>query len=121
MTLRRILVLYLLAALVLGQALGFAHGIVHGPLAHEAHELEEEEEGAHSDGHGHSWLEALFGHRQDDSSCRLLDALGQDAPAACAGSLAVLAPPAVLLATLHGVFMARWVALFDARGPPVSR
>lgn len=64
----------------------------------------------------------LFG-THDDNTCRLVDQLGlSDALA----GLPVLAlppalPTALLLQASLGEVLARWAALFDARGPPCLR
>ena len=65
---------------------------------------------------------ALFGHHGGTDDCRLYDQL--------AGGFAVPSVPIVTLpialptARFHfflGEAIARWVALFDARGPPATR
>ena len=76
---------------------------------------------ASSDAFLRGGLMALFGsHKEAD--CRLYDQL--------AGGAATLAVPLVVLpvtlpaatfAYFQGEFLARWVALFDARGPPSTR
>lgn len=69
---------------------------------------------------GVSWLERLFDHKAGDRDCRIFDKLchGPAAPAAAMLSLSFALPQAALLMTLEGEFLARWTALFDARGPP---
>ena len=115
---RRACVAALLLAFVLAQTLGWIHRGLHGggsegwqqatPVPAAA---------AHADG----GLEDLFGEHVDASDCRLFDVLGQPgcAPAPLV-ALPVLVPASLLLAT-HAGFVARWAALFDARGPPASR
>lgn len=66
-------------------------------------------------------LSALFGDHVD-ADCRLYDQL---AGAAAVLSVPLMALPVVLptarLAFFEGEYLARWVALFDARGPPPTR
>ncbi|RYZ06719.1 MAG: hypothetical protein EOO24_11490, partial [Comamonadaceae bacterium] len=66
-------------------------------------------------------LAKLFGFH-GDAECRLYDQLS--------GAAAVLGVPLVVLpvvlptarfAFFEGEYLARWVALFDARGPPPTR
>ncbi|RYF78475.1 MAG: hypothetical protein EOO29_19515 [Comamonadaceae bacterium] len=76
---------------------------------------------AHDDAshaHGHGWLNALFG-AHTDAECRLYDQLSGD-PALQGLPLVVLPLqlPTAQLLMRAGDFIARWVALFDARGPP---
>lgn len=110
-------------ALVAAQALGLTHRVVHGPQAPAATALHAEH--AHPPGHAghahdHGGIAQLFsGH--DDNSCRLYDAAGHDA----APGVPALAVPTLVAACqlqrLQGLFVARWAALFDARGPPALR
>ena len=123
MALRRVLLAWLAFALVMAQALGLVHNVVHGPhaeiLAAAAHDHEEEHE-AHRHGHAHGALALLFaGH--DEGACLLLDGLVNDAAPLAGAVVLPLAAPAALLAVLQGGFLARWSALFDARGPPAIR
>lgn len=75
----------------------------------------------HLHGHGHGWIAALFAGHADDTGCRLFDPLNHEGLAA----LPVLAVPLVFssffLDVFQGECLARWAALFDARGPPVLR
>ena len=112
--------LLLAFVLVAAQALGLMHRIVHAPHAPDgalhdsAHAHAGHDHGAHA-------VQGLFSGHEDDSTCRLFDPLNHDALPA----LAVLVLPLVLrscqLQRAHGDFVARWRALFDARGPPALR
>jgi hypothetical protein len=125
------LVWLLVASLLLAQLLGLMHGVVHGPQAHlhahvHAHQdshhpehaalahAEEQDEGG--------WLASLFASHDGDSDCRLFDQAshGQAAP-----TLPMLNLPLVLSSLAfdisRGEALARWAALFDARGPPPTR
>ncbi len=100
-----------LVALVLTQALGLAHRVAHGAGV-PANEAVTQ--------HEHNALEALFPHH-DAADCLLLDGLLPGACSTATPSLPALLPPVGLLAQGHADFVARQAALFDARGPPVSR
>ena len=66
-------------------------------------------------------LEALFG-AHTDADCRLYDQLASGAAALSVPLLAL--PIAMPMARFHyflGEAIARWVVLFDARGPPATR
>lgn len=119
---RRALFLLLAFALVGAQSLGLMHRIVHGPQVEIGHAWAEEHADDGDCAHAHGWLAALFsGHAEGDEGCRLLDALGHDGvPLAEAAAAPIFAATAILK-VLHGDFVARWAALFDARGPPLSR
>ena len=118
---QRLAVLVLLAAFVLAQALGWIHRGLHGESgaswreAGTAHALSEPRDA------GGGIFEALFGSHADGSDCRLFDVVAQPAMASAKLSIAPLAPPAAMLLAGHAGFVARWCALFDARGPPTSR
>lgn len=110
---RRSWVLSLAIVLIAVQALGLAHRTVHGATPWTGM-------GAHAPAAakasptGH----AFAGHDAGSVECRLLDALGQAAPPVAPLILLPLALDSVVLARCQGEFLARWVALFDARGPP---
>jgi hypothetical protein len=115
--LQRAAAVALLVVLVLAQTLGWMHRGLHGasgalsasPALH-----------AHADAPS-NWLHDLFGSHADGADCRLFDVLGK--PGCAAATQAVLPTPAPLafIASSHADFVARWAALFDARGPPSSR
>lgn len=106
-------VLSLAILLIAAQALGLAHRTVHGSTpwtGTSAHTPAE----AKASPTGH----AFAGHDAGSVECRLLDALGHAGPPAAPLILLPLALDSVVLARCQGEFLARWVALFDARGPP---
>lgn len=125
------LVWLLAASLLLAQLLGLMHGVVHGPQArlhlhshvHEGHHRHEHAALGHAeeDGDG-GWLASLFSSHDGASDCRLFDQAshGQAAP-----TLPLLSLPPVLCSAVfdisRGEALARWAALFDARGPPSTR
>ncbi len=118
---------YLALALLLAPMLGLMHGVVHGG----GHSLHGAQAHAHAAGdhdharghdHGQGWLADLFSVHADDSDCRVYDQL-------CHSDV-VTAPPAVVLPLvlssfvfhfLEGEVLARRAALFEARGPPLTR
>ncbi|HEX7863981.1 MAG TPA: hypothetical protein VF555_03485 [Variovorax sp.] len=76
---------------------------------------------AHATAQRHSWLHALFGDKTD-AECRLYDRLshGFSAPGVPLLVLPMVLPSATF-AYLQGEAVARWIVLFDARGPPSTR
>ncbi len=118
--------------LLLSQTLGLLHGIVHtpssstGPAVHGAHEVTHEPHAAALAGpDAGGFLTRLFsGHSTDDGvpDCRLYD---QSSHFDAMPGLPVLALPLVLapfvFSALTGLAVARWHALFQARGPPSVR
>lgn len=136
----RSLLLWLVAlALVAAQVLGLMHQMVHQQLygggaaerlAHTSeharadysgHERDHARDHDHADDHGTHWIAALFSAHSDDSSCRLFDPLQHEGLL----MLPALLLPSVLAARFidfsKGECLARWAALYDARGPPFLR
>lgn len=123
-------------ALLMAQTLGQLHGSVHGPLVEMAHELEAAHDHdhahtrAHTDthergsgtGHGGDWLGKLFPHDSGDPDCRLYD---QVSHGDASWPVITLALPLVLYSFVFqfvaGEVLRRWAALFEARGPPLTR
>jgi len=114
----------LVGALLLAQLLGLMHGVVHGPqmqvhsgTAHVHHADDHDHD--HRDG---GWLASLFSLHDADSDCRLFD---QASHGHAAPVLPVVTLPLVLSTVAfdisRGEALARWAALFDARGPPLTR
>ncbi|MBA2673029.1 hypothetical protein [Ramlibacter sp.] len=115
----RALAWLLVCALVLAQALALMHGISHG-LRHAERAAATHPAGAvQSVAVPSGWVDALFSAHSDDSStCKLFDSLSHTAPPSCAVLAVPMGIPPYLLPLLAGEALARWVALFDARGPP---
>lgn len=120
----------LAGALLLAQLMGLMHGVVHGPqahlhdkaaAAHLAHVHHDHDHSAIADEEHGGWLAALFSAHSGDSDCRLFDQASQGHAAPV---LPILSLPLVLCTVAfdisRGEALARWAALFDARGPPLS-
>ncbi|TFZ00150.1 hypothetical protein [Ramlibacter humi] len=114
MAARRALIVLLLPVLLLAQLIGLLHGIAHAPLAHPVSVAAPAAESKPP-------LAGLF-QAHDDGTCRLFDQLSHGDAAPCVPVvLPALLPPTVVVRALHGLALARWAALFDARGPPALR
>ena len=116
---------YLALVLLLAPMLGLMHGVVHGAAAslHTAQVHDHEADNhAHEHAQGHAWLADLFSVHAEDSDCRVYDQLcHSEVPSA---------PPALVLPVVLSSFVfhfledevrTRWAALFEARGPPLTR
>ncbi len=116
-------------ALLLAQTLGLMHGLNHGggPYAQEHAQKSAVHLASHDhqDHHDHpgqgNWLESLFSSHDGESDCRLYDQAshGSAAPAVAPVILPAVLPSPVV-AIFQGEALARWAALFDARGPPLA-
>ena len=115
----RLLVSGLVIALLLSQSLGQLHAIKHGGLAGTQHAGSGH--GSHKAHHDGGFLEQLFSSHSSSTDCRLYDQLS-DRPAMPAVALMALPVvlPSLLVAAFQGEALARWAALFDARGPPLT-
>jgi hypothetical protein len=115
-TLQRAAVLALVAVLLLAQTLGWLHRGLHGTPSVAQAVLVATQAQATADAGAKA-----FGHEAGTVECRLYDVLAQPGCAPAPLLQLPFAPPAAWLATALGDFVARWAALFDARGPPASR
>ncbi len=118
----RLLVSALMMALLLSQSLGQLHAIKHGTLAATPHEAGAHEAHApHEDHHDDGFLDRLFSSHSSSTDCRLYDQLRDShaVPAVALMALPVVLP-SLLVAIFQGEALARWAALFDARGPPLT-
>ena len=119
--LRRCLLALLLLAVLAAQTIAFMHQALHGrQLAwpDAAAELVQEAERGEAEAQG---LAALFSGHDDEARCRLVDSLTHAAPDVAVLATAALPLAATTLSSLAGAALARWAALFDARGPPLVR
>ena len=114
------LLVALAVALWVAGTLGLVHRTVHVPGAPHA-TVQQASATARTHSHG-NWIAALFGQHHEDADCRLYDQLAHG-PAALGVPMMVLplVLPVAVFDFLEGQALARWVALFDARGPPSSR
>ncbi|MEP6721994.1 MAG: hypothetical protein ABJA77_11145 [Variovorax sp.] len=114
------LLVALAVALWVAGTLGLVHRTVHVPGAPHA-TVQQASATAKAHSHG-NWIAALFGQHHEDADCRLYDQLAHG-PAALGVPMMVLplVLPVAVFDFLEGQALARWVALFDARGPPSSR
>ena len=119
-----LLAMLLVFVLVMTQTLGVMHTITHGSLGSSLQ--------SQDDGHDHNHAEAkapaashflasLFSSHRDVSDCRLYDQTSHDGAMVTAvqSTLPVVLPP-FTVAIFQGEALARWAALFDARGPPLT-
>ncbi|MFM9926649.1 hypothetical protein VLK31_26940 [Variovorax sp. H27-G14] len=115
----RAIVIALAFALWIAGTLGVMHRSLHVPGLAQAQAQAQPQGVVHK--HAAHGLESLFGEHTD-AECRLYDQLG-DGSATPSVPLVVLPMllPAATFAFLEGEAIARWVALFDARGPPSAR
>lgn len=110
MTSRRATLWLCMLALVVAQALGFMHRVLHAPV----------EPAVAQDVHADSGVHALFAGHDDGSTCRLLDAAGHEGPPVQAAPAAVLMPSHAMIVFTECEAIARRSELFQARGPPTS-
>ena len=111
----------LVLALWLATTLGLVHRTIHTPLASHSHAHAAVSPHAGEADHASHGLVALFGEHSD-AECRLYDQLSHGPAALCVPALLLpVMLPAATFAYLEGEVLARWVALFDARGPPSAR
>lgn len=114
------LLAWLVAAMLLAQALGLMHGIVHAPHAGALHQSVA---GGQLDGElAQGWVARLFAAHDDDSACRLYD---QTSHGDCAPAVGALPLPVLLAPDFFAIFEALApslpAALIQARGPPPVR
>ena len=125
----RALLCALAFAVWLATTLGLVHGTIHNALTERAHTTSPatDEVGipnadpAEQLPARHHWLAALFDHHSG-ADCRLYDQLSHGSAALCVPLVMLpVVLPAATFSYLEGEALARWVALFDARGPPSTR
>ena len=115
-----LLALLLAAVLVMTQTLGVVHAITHGSSGSSLQSHDHDHAGVGASDQSHV-LTALFSSHQEASDCRLYDQASHDAALVTAmpSALPVVAPP-LTVSIFQGEALARWAALFDARGPPLT-
>ena len=119
-----LLALLLAAMLVMMQTLGLVHAITHGPSGSSLYSQDEFHDHDHAEAEApgtNHFLASLFSLHQDVSDCYLYDQAGHDGGLVVAVKLAFPGvPPPLTVAIFQGEALARWAALFDARGPPLT-
>lgn len=100
-------------ALWFASTLGLVHGVLHVPGVPQARSVEV----------GNKLSFVLFtDHHDGDAQCRLYDQLSHGPAAIGVPMIALpLVLPTATLEFLRGEALVRWVALFQARGPPCIR
>ena len=127
--------LFLIISLLLAPALGLMHSTVHvsatgfsAPSAHLAAQPGRAAVAAQaalsrslSSSHQAGWTAALFSRHASDADCRLYDQASHGSAALQVIALILpMALPSFAVAIFQGEALARWAALFDARGPPLT-
>lgn len=118
---RAVLAVLLVLALVGVQNLGLWHRMVHFEQSHPAKLSTAHAKGHHSTSAADASGKPFFNH-QTGTDCQLFDQLSHTDGVAAADlvALGLVAIPHILRAS-HGLAVARWHALFQARGPPHLR
>ncbi|NQW93403.1 MAG: hypothetical protein HQ446_05140 [Polaromonas sp.] len=122
-----LLALLLAAVLVMTQTLGVVHGMTHGQSGSALHSHADNHDHHHADVHDEAggssrhFLSALFSLHEEASDCRLYDQASHDGALVSVMPLVLpVVPPPFSVAIFQGEALARWAALFDARGPPLT-
>ncbi len=118
--------LLLACAMLLTQTLGFMHGVVHGPVygsytAAGSNVQVTLQSGGEACEPSANWVDNLFSSHQGDNDCRLFDQASHGAALQLAALVLPVVLPPIGVAIFQGEAIARWAALFDARGPPLIR
>lgn len=120
MSARRCAAVLLVFALLAAQTLGLLHRHAHAsaPAAVAAHAAGVHCQQAHSPAM-HGMAAAFAVHDEGSAECRLFDQIARADAAISVLILPAPVPPSLpVLRFSHGEAVSRWVALFDARGPP---
>jgi hypothetical protein len=125
LTIRQVMGYCLALALLMVPLMGLMHGIVHDV----SHGLPAAvvKASAQRHAHGHlderkGWSDALFSSHQAAADCLVFDQLCHaDAPHFLPSPALPMTLSSLVLVTLAGDFIARWAALYQARGPPSAR
>jgi hypothetical protein len=112
---------WLAAALLVAQTLGFVHGLAHNGALSPVHAHALAACQADKALHDHAGDDLLFAGHGGEMDCRLYDQAshGGMMPLLVMPTLPVVLPP-FEVAIFQGEALARWAALFDARGPPLT-
>ncbi len=116
----RSIVWFLTLALLFAQTLGLMHSAVHG--SGSAGTGAASASMAKGGDAGQGAIASLFSSHASDADCRLYDQASHGSAALHVASLALpVLLPSLAVAIFEGEALARWAALFDARGPPLTR
>ena len=119
-----LLALLLAAVLVMTQTLGVVHAITHGSSGSSLHSQDDGHDHDHAEAEApgaNRFLASIFSLHQDVSDCRLFDQASHGGGLEMAIQSALPGvPPPLTVAIFQGEALARWAALFDARGPPLT-
>ncbi len=118
---RLVLAGLLVLALLWAQSLGLWHRLVHFDIGHTV-KLGQVQATAGDTARTSAPSGKLFSNHHTDTDCQLFDQLSHadGVTAKSVVGLAMVVLPQVLRAS-HGLAVARWHALFQARGPPSLR
>jgi hypothetical protein len=119
---RSVLAVVIVLALLWAQSLGQWHGVVHASHTPPSVAASVQAQGAEHARGVPSVIERLFSSHEDAADCLFFDQLSHgDAIASLSLQALPLASLPALLQYSHALFVARWHAQFQARGPPLSR
>jgi len=121
--LRSAIVFGLALALWFATTMGLMHGTLHGHGVKSQQQQQAASAALPAQQPGASAFDGLFGnHAAGDAQCQLYDQLsGGHAVPTFASVVLPLVLPTAAFHFFEGEVLARWVALFDARGPPCTR
>lgn len=115
-----LLALLLAAVLVMTQTLGVVHAVTHGSSGSSLHSYDHDHPEVEAPDTGY-FLTALFSSHQEVFDCRFYDQASHGGALVTAvQSTLPVVPPPLTVAIFQGEALARWAALFDARGPPLT-
>lgn len=128
---KQLLAWCLAALLVLTQTLGLIHGVTHAEAfaaaAAHSHAHVDRDKGNHQPvdrdvtAVTSGLLASVFASHKQDSDCRLYNQCSHGAGVAnVLHQLLPVVTPSSEVAIFQGNALARWAALFDARGPPLT-
>jgi hypothetical protein len=116
---------FLALALLLAPLMGLMHGVAHGaggPLHGQPAHVHEDDGHAHDHADSHGWLADVFSVHADAGDCRVYDQLCHSDGVSAAPALVLpMFLSAFVFHFLEGEVLARRAALFEARGPPLTR
>ena len=115
--------LLLAYALLVSQTLGLMHAVTHtdGIATNRATGVPHVHTPDAAVSLAGDWLVAFFSKHQSGSDCRIFDHTSQIDVLLCAApGLFPTLMPSFEVAIFEGEALARWAALFDARGPPLT-